>query len=63
MWQDRSGKLFTFKECESEYALYKAEKGLAALGGKPPVQPVSSLRRTFQRVLDMASKTKHQLLD
>lgn len=63
LWQDRDGKLFTYAECASEYERYKAEKGLADLGPRPPQPRGPAWKRRAQRLLDSASKFKHRLLD
>ncbi|HAH30732.1 MAG TPA: glycosyl transferase [Elusimicrobia bacterium] len=63
LWQDRDGKLFTFEECESEYADYKVENGLEKFGDKPPSPRRSLLEKYARGILDAASKAKHRLLD
>lgn len=63
MWQDREGKLSTFAECESEYARYKAEKGLQSFGPKPPERRKSAVEKLLWGVRVAASKVKHRLLD
>jgi len=60
MWQDRHGELFSFEECEEQYARYKIEHRLHEFGPRPPLKPVSCLRRNFSKVLQFVSKTKNR---
>ena len=62
MWQDRKGALFTFEECEQEYARYKIEHRVHEFGARPPIKPASYLRRNFSKVLHFASGIKKRLL-
>jgi len=63
MWQDRNGALFTFDECEDEYARYKIVHRVHEFGARPSVKPASYLRRNFSKVLHFASKTKKMFLN
>ena len=62
MWQDKSGALFTFEECEEEYARYKIEHRVHEFGGRPLAKPPSYFRKTFPGVLRFASGAKKRLL-
>jgi len=63
MWQDKTGALFSFDECMTEYEVYKKEKELNKLGARPPKEPKSSLEIAYQRLLNFASKNKNFLFD
>jgi hypothetical protein len=58
MWQDKNGVLFTFEECEQEYVRYKMAHRVHEFSARPPVKPVSYLRRNFFKALHRAAKTK-----
>jgi hypothetical protein len=62
MWQDRSGDLFTFEECEEEYARYKIEHRVHEFGGRPPAEPPSYFRKVFSGVPRFAYDARRRLL-
>ena len=62
MWQDRSGALFTFEECEAEYARYKIENKIHEFRERPPQKPKSFLARKISIFLRFASIGKRRLL-
>ncbi len=62
MWQDRRGALFTFEECELEYAGYKTEHRVHEFGGRPPAKPLSYFRKAFPGIQRFASGAKKRLL-
>jgi hypothetical protein len=62
MWQDKSGALFSYDECSSEYAKYKAEHKLESMPGRPPEYPKSSLKKLLFRARQFASSTKKKWL-
>lgn len=62
-WQDRSGVLFSHKQCESEYFEYKKEKNLDSYGPAPKSPPKSVLQLYMRHLVDAMSKFKHSLLD
>ncbi len=62
MWQDRSGALFTYEECEAEYARYKLEHKIHEFKGRPPQKPKSFLAQKMSRLLHFASIGKRKLL-
>jgi hypothetical protein len=58
MWQDKWGELFTFEECEAEYARYKIDKNLHEFKPCPPQDPKSLPARIFLKTLHFLSVTK-----
>jgi hypothetical protein len=58
MWQDKWGRLFTFEECEAEYASYKIDKKLHDLKPLPPQTPKSLIVRIFLKILHFVSANK-----
>lgn len=61
MWQDISGALFTFEECEAEYAQYKIEKKVHELKARPPKKTKSFLERKMSKLLHFVSLSKQRL--
>jgi hypothetical protein len=62
MWQDTSGALFTFQECEAEYARYKVENKVHEFKARPAQKPKSFLAQKMSRLLHFASLGKKRLL-
>ena len=61
MWQDRNGDLFTFGQCEAEYADYAARVGVDKFQGRPPVKPLSVFERGVRKALWLASEARNRL--
>ena len=61
MWQDKWGKLFSFEECEAEYARYKIDKKLNELKPRPPQPPKSLFERMFLKILHFVSVNKKNI--
>ncbi len=62
-WQDRSGVLFSHKECELEYLDYKKENNLNSMGPAPKSPQKSVLQVYVRHLIDEMSKLKHSILD
>lgn len=62
MWQDRSGDLFTFEECEEEYARYKIKHRVQEFGERPSAKPLPYFRKALPCALRFASGAKKTLL-
>ena len=58
MWQDRNGRLFTFEECEEEYARYKIANNLKDLGSRQRLKSSSLISKTFPRIRRAVSRIK-----
>jgi len=63
MWQDKWGRLFTFEECEAEYARYKTDKKLHELKPRPPQQPKPLLSKIFLKVLHFLSAIRKKFIE
>ncbi|WP_156912161.1 O-fucosyltransferase family protein [Citrifermentans bremense] len=61
MWQDRSGHLFSFEQCRSEYELYKIEHGVNQFGCKASLKQQNVVARCLRKAIVAASKVKHCL--
>jgi hypothetical protein len=59
-WQDQTGALFTYEECEVEYEKYKVQYGLAKFKGKPLLMKLSSRSQFVGRLLLAASRLKNK---
>lgn len=59
MWQDRSGQLFTFNECEEEYSNYIMNLNLNEIGTRPPAKSTSRLRIYFSNLYQCVRKIIH----
>jgi len=62
MWQDKWGELFTFEECEAEYARYKIDKNLHEFKPCPPQEPRSLPARIFLKTLHFVSTIKKKFV-
>ena len=62
-WQDREGDLFTFAECQSEYANYQARKNISSMGPKTPVPRKPYILRKVNKFLDVLSLIKHKVME
>jgi hypothetical protein len=61
MWQDRSGKLFNFTECESEYAIYKDEKKFNFFPSKPNAPQTTLLKKYFNQFYHFLAQIKSKI--
>lgn len=61
MWQDRNGDLFTFGQCEAEYAGYAARAGVDKFPGRPPAKPLSLFGRAVRKARWVASAARNRL--
>lgn len=62
LWQDRNGSLFTYEECQTEYATYKRDNRLDQLTHKPNAAPPPLMQQVARRILQTGSKAKRKAL-
>lgn len=48
MWQDKNGALFSYEQCQTEYAAYKITHKLDELGSKPKAKAPSLVEKVIQ---------------
>lgn len=63
LWQDRSGKLFTYSECENEYAIYKREKNFHLLTQKPAPKNPSLAKVYYKNIYKILSQVKNKIIE
>lgn len=61
MWQDRSGKLFNFTECESEYEIYKDEKKFNFFPSNPIAPKTTLLKKYFNQFYQFLAQIKSKI--
>jgi hypothetical protein len=55
-WQDRSGQLFTFDECEKEYSNYITNLNLDEIGIRPPAKSISRAHILLSKIYQSIRK-------
>ena len=63
LWQDRSGKLFSYSECENEYAIYRREKNFDLLSQKPEPRKPSLVKVYYSNLYKILAQVKNKLID
>lgn len=62
MWQDKSGVLFDFDECEREYSTYKVMHKLHEFGRRPQAKQLTAPEKIYRRAMNLASSIKKKYL-
>ena len=63
MWQDRNGKLFSFSDCESEYAIYKEDKKFYLLSSKPESIKPTLLKKYYNKFYKYLAQIKNKIIE
>lgn len=63
LWQDRSGKLFSYSECENEYAIYKKEKNFHLLTQKPEPKKPSLVKVYYKNIYKTLANIKNKIIE
>ena len=61
MWQDKSGVLFNFDECLTEYSAYELKMPLQKFYGRPPIRDKSIADKLFNKFKNFASRNVERI--
>ncbi|MCA6478660.1 MAG: alpha-1,2-fucosyltransferase [Chitinophagaceae bacterium] len=63
LWQDRSGKLFSYSECEYEYTIYKREKKFDLLSHLPESKKPSIMKLYYNNIYKILAQIKNKFIE